>query len=114
MKSWNWVEDNFSLSVIYLIYYLNFLDPAKHEVQLKIDNLNVEDMFDSYRLNRLLDVFRHKLWRESIDDLYVTFLASAVHLGARLPLRPNDGEGYVQLNLWLTDFNGATPVICIL
>ncbi|KAJ9585970.1 hypothetical protein L9F63_020384, partial [Diploptera punctata] len=68
---------------------------AKHEVQLKIDNLNVEDMFDSYRLNRLLDVFRHKLWREGVNDLYVTFLASAVHLGARLPLRPNDGEGVV-------------------
>ncbi|PSN56245.1 hypothetical protein C0J52_00373 [Blattella germanica] len=30
--------------------------PATHEVQLKIDNLNVEDMFDSYRQNRLLDV----------------------------------------------------------
>ncbi|XP_069699412.1 alpha-sarcoglycan isoform X3 [Periplaneta americana] len=70
-------------------------DPAKHEVQLKIDNLNVEDMFDSYRLNRLLDVFRCQLWRESEDDLYVTFLASAVHLGARHPLRPNEGEGVV-------------------
>lgn len=72
-----------------------FVDPAKHEVQMKIDNLNVEDMFDSYRLNRLLDVFRGELWRESKDDLYVTFLASAVHLGARHPLRPNEGEGLV-------------------
>lgn len=70
-------------------------DPAKHEVQMKIDNLNVEDMFDSYRLNRLLDVFRCELWRESESDLYVTFLASAVHLGARHPLRPNEGEGVV-------------------
>lgn len=70
-------------------------DPAKHEVQMKIDNLNVEDMFDSYRLNRLLDVFRCELWHESENDLYVTFLASAVHLGARHPLRPNEGEGVV-------------------
>ncbi|XP_067000391.1 epsilon-sarcoglycan isoform X1 [Anabrus simplex] len=70
-------------------------DPARYEVQLKIDNLNVEDMFDSYRLNRLLDVFRRKLWQESEDDLYVTFLASAVQLGARLPLKPNEGEGVV-------------------
>lgn len=71
------------------------VDPAKHEVQMKIDNLNVEDMFDSYRLNRLLDVFRCELWHESENDLYVTFLASAVHLGARHPLRPNEGEGLV-------------------
>jgi hypothetical protein len=72
-----------------------FVDPATHEVQMKIDNLNVEDMFDSYRLNRLLDVFRCELWHESESDLYVTFLASAVHLGARHPLRPNEGEGLV-------------------
>ncbi|KDR16217.1 epsilon-sarcoglycan isoform X2 [Zootermopsis nevadensis] len=70
-------------------------DPAKYEVQMKVDNLNVEDMFDSYRLNRLLDIFRCELWRESEGDLYVTFLASAVHLGARHPLRPNEGEGVV-------------------
>lgn len=62
---------------------------------MKVDNLNVEDMFDSYRLNRLLDIFRCELWRESEGDLYVTFLASAVHLGARHPLRPNEGEGLV-------------------
>lgn len=74
-----------------------FVDPAKHEVQMKIDNLNVEDMFDSYRLNRLLDVFRCELWSKSESDLYVTFLASAVHLGARHPLRPNEGEGLVLL-----------------
>lgn len=72
-----------------------FVDPAKYEVQMKVDNLNVEDMFDSYRLNRLLDVFRCELWHESKGDLYVTFLASAVHLGARHPLRPNEGEGLV-------------------
>lgn len=28
-------------------------------------------------------------------DLYVTFLASAVELGARLPLKPSEGEGWV-------------------
>jgi hypothetical protein len=76
-------------------YSVLFIDPAKYEVQMKVNNLNVEDMFDSYRLNRLLDIFRCELWRESEDDLYVTFLASAVHLGARHPLRPNEGEGLV-------------------
>ncbi|KAJ8879221.1 hypothetical protein PR048_019827 [Dryococelus australis] len=70
-------------------------DPAKYEVQLKIHNLNVEDMFDSHRLDRLLNVFRKKLWTESDEDLYVTFLASAVQLGGRLPLRPSEEEGIV-------------------
>lgn len=70
------------------------LNPAKHEVQLKIDNLNVEHMFEVERMERLKDIFRKKLWRDSQNDLYVTFLVSAVKLGARLPLNPKEGEGY--------------------
>lgn len=69
------------------------LNPAKHEVQLKIDNLNVEDMFEVERMERLKDIFRKKLWQDSENDLYVTFLVSAVKLGARLPLNPKEGEG---------------------
>lgn len=67
---------------------------TKYEVHLKIDNLNVEDMFDRNRTEKLLDIFRKKLWREA-TDLYVTFLASAIELGARLPLKPSEGEGVV-------------------
>lgn len=66
---------------------------ATRHVHMKIDNLNVEDFFDNYKISRLLDVFKFKLWKESFSDLYVTFLTSAVTLGARLPLRPNEGEG---------------------
>lgn len=60
---------------------------------MKIDNLNIQDMFDQDRMSKLLNVFRKKLWQESANDLYFTFLASAVQLGARLPLTPNEGEG---------------------
>ncbi|XP_024936252.1 alpha-sarcoglycan isoform X2 [Cephus cinctus] len=67
---------------------------TKYEIQLKIDNLNVEDMLDYNKTEKLLNVFRNKLWTEA-TDLYVTFLASAVELGARLPLRPGEGEGVV-------------------
>ncbi|KZC15013.1 Epsilon-sarcoglycan [Dufourea novaeangliae] len=67
---------------------------TKHEIHLKIDNLNVEDMFDRNRTEELLDIFRKKLWKEA-TDLYVTFLASAIELGARLPLKPSEGEGVV-------------------
>lgn len=69
------------------------LNPARYEVQLKIDNLNVEDMFEVERMDRLKDVFRKRLWKESDNDLYVTFLASAIELGARLPPNPDEGEG---------------------
>ncbi|XP_045780319.1 uncharacterized protein LOC123877550 isoform X1 [Maniola jurtina] len=68
---------------------------AKHEVELKIDNLNVEDLLDEHRMTRLKDILRTKLWTESSTDLYPTFLASAIDLGARLPLKPGDGEGLV-------------------
>lgn len=95
---------------------------TKYEVHLKIDNLNVEDMFNRNKTNELLDIFRFvdkfqgkrfpmsyivldqafpffsvftyrkRLWKDAVN-LYVTFLASAVELGARLPLKPSEGEG---------------------
>ncbi|KAI5639444.1 sarcoglycan alpha/epsilon domain-containing protein [Phthorimaea operculella] len=68
---------------------------ARHEVELKVDNLNVEDLLDQHKMTRLKDILRTKLWPESNDDLYATFLASAIDLGARLPLKPSDGEGLV-------------------
>jgi len=70
-------------------------EPALYEVNLKVDKLNVEDILESGRYNQLLDVFRRTLWPDSQEDLYITFLASAVQLGARLPLNPTDGEGVV-------------------
>ncbi|XP_033321096.1 sarcoglycan alpha isoform X1 [Megalopta genalis] len=81
----------------YKILDMNVLEKenlTKYEVHLKIDNLNVEDMFDRNRTVELLDIFRKKLWKEA-TDLYVTFLASAIELGARLPLKPSEGEGVV-------------------
>ncbi|XP_066589047.1 alpha-sarcoglycan-like isoform X3 [Prorops nasuta] len=67
---------------------------TKFEVQIKIDYLNVEDMFDWNRTESLIDIFKRELWKEA-SDLYVTFLASATDLGARLPLKPSEAEGVV-------------------
>ncbi|XP_031842589.1 sarcoglycan alpha isoform X4 [Nomia melanderi] len=81
----------------YKILDMNVLEKenlTKYEVHLKIDNLNVEDMFDRNRTEELLDIFRGKLWKDA-TDLYITFLASAIELGARLPLKPSEGEGVV-------------------
>lgn len=68
-------------------------NPARHEVHMKIDNLNVEDMFDVQTMDNLKSVLKNQLWKESQNDLYLTFLASAVDLGARKPLNPDEGEG---------------------
>ncbi|XP_060528903.1 epsilon-sarcoglycan isoform X2 [Cylas formicarius] len=71
------------------------LNPAKYELHLKIDNLNVEDMFEVDRMDALKDIFRKQLWRDSDEDLYVTFLESAIEMGARKPLNPSEGEGVI-------------------
>lgn len=68
---------------------------TRHQVHLKIDNLAVEDLFEPQYLVDLLSVFRNELWPEALHDLHVTFFASAVKLGARLPLHPEEKEGVV-------------------
>ncbi|XP_073996227.1 sarcoglycan alpha isoform X3 [Rhodnius prolixus] len=69
-------------------------EPAKYEIQMKIDNLNIDDLFDGQKLQMLMNVFKEVLWSDA-DDLYATFLDSAIKLGARLPLKPQEGEGVV-------------------
>ncbi|VVC26480.1 Hypothetical protein CINCED_3A016265 [Cinara cedri] len=68
---------------------------AKNEIRFKINNLNVEDMFQEEHIPRLLDIYKQTLWVDSKPNLYVTFLASASDLGQRLPLDPNDTDGVV-------------------
>lgn len=45
-----------------------------------------------FSLSLSLSTYRKRLWKDAVN-LYVTFLASAVELGARLPLKPSEGEG---------------------
>ncbi len=42
---------------------------AAYAVKLKIDNLNLEDMFDVHRLKNLISLFTHRLWKESLEDI---------------------------------------------
>ncbi|XP_014216278.1 epsilon-sarcoglycan [Copidosoma floridanum] len=67
---------------------------AKYQIQLKVNNLNVEDMFDRNRTEDLFDIFRKNIWRNA-TDLQLTFLAPAVELGARYPLKPGEQVGTV-------------------
>lgn len=60
---------------------------------MKIDNLNVTDMFVGDHMSALKDIFTRILWKNTDYEIYVTFLKSALELGARKPLRPQEGEG---------------------
>ncbi|XP_055925460.1 epsilon-sarcoglycan-like isoform X1 [Argiope bruennichi] len=66
----------------------------QYEVEMKFVNLNVDDMFRSGRLNRLVEVFKTSLWKES-DDIYITKVVSSLDVGGRLPLNPRMKEGVV-------------------
>ncbi|GFU58455.1 epsilon-sarcoglycan [Nephila pilipes] len=66
----------------------------QYEVEMKFLNLNVDDMFKSGRLSRLIEVFQSSLWKSN-DDIYVTKVVSSLDVGGRLPLNPNMKEGVV-------------------
>ncbi|KAK9869806.1 hypothetical protein WA026_003538 [Henosepilachna vigintioctopunctata] len=89
-------KKNYDTKVAYInIRISEKLNPAKFEVLLKIDNVNVDDIFDVERMDNLRDIFRKQLWKDSENDLYITYLESAIELGARKPLDPEQEEGIV-------------------
>jgi hypothetical protein len=50
-------------------------------------------MMDAGRVENLKNIFRNDLWPESKNDLEVSFMESAIKMGGRLPLRPQQKEG---------------------
>lgn len=74
---------------------------AKYEVQMHFSNMDVEDMFAEDRQKRLLDIFEKRLWRGpgtqvvQVPRLYVTLVESAVRMGKRRPVNPEDKEGVI-------------------
>lgn len=69
--------------------------PPKSIVQMKIDNLNWIHIMDPGRVETLKNIFRRELWPESMDNLQLVFMDSAVKLGARRPMNPQEMEGVV-------------------
>jgi len=65
------------------------------EVNLKINNLNIEDIFDWQRMERLKKVFQDNLWQEAHQDLRLTYADSVPQLGGRKPLNPSLKDGVV-------------------
>uniref|UniRef100_A0A1I8NTR1 Dystroglycan-type cadherin-like domain-containing protein n=1 Tax=Stomoxys calcitrans TaxID=35570 RepID=A0A1I8NTR1_STOCA len=68
---------------------------APNVVQMKIDNLNWVHLMDPGRVENLRNIFRKDLWPESEPDLSLVFMESAINMGGRLPLRPQQHEGVI-------------------
>ena len=66
-----------------------------NNVKLKIDNLNIEDIFDAHRIKALKDLFKEKLWPDSEPDLHMTMIYSSLEVGYRRPLQPSEKDGVV-------------------
>jgi Sarcoglycan alpha/epsilon. len=69
--------------------------PIENAVQIKVSNVNVDDMLDrnGTRLKELEEIFRNQIWNESRNDLRTTFIKSATQMGERLPLDPETPVG---------------------
>lgn len=70
---------------------------AKYEVELKLANMNVQDLFRGNATREVLQIFTERLWRDS-TDVYVTRIAAPVDVGGRLPVDPRDKEGYARIH----------------
>lgn len=89
----------------YKILDMNVLEKenlTKHEVHLKIDNLNVEDMFDRNRTEELLDIFR------SVDKRR----RSGRSLGVQRGLSIHTDTGRTNHTVFIGESCGKTPPIC--
>lgn len=62
---------------------------------MKIDNLNWVHLTDPGRVENLKNIFRLDLWPESKNDLHISFMESAVNMGGRVPLQPQQKEGII-------------------
>ncbi|XP_055309608.1 epsilon-sarcoglycan isoform X2 [Sitodiplosis mosellana] len=68
---------------------------AVNTVQMKIDNLNWVHLTDPGRVENLKNIFTFDLWPESKNDLHISFMESAVNMGGRVPVQPQQKEGII-------------------
>ncbi|XP_017029489.1 epsilon-sarcoglycan isoform X2 [Drosophila kikkawai] len=88
-------RQNYETRRIVLAMFVAHKFPTPNVVQMKIDNLNWVHLMDPGRVENLRNIFRKDLWPNSKEDLSVVFMESAVNMGGRLPLRPQQREGVI-------------------
>ncbi|CRL02861.1 CLUMA_CG015739, isoform A [Clunio marinus] len=69
--------------------------PPTNKIEMKITNLNWVHLTDLGRVENLKGIFINDLWPESSRDINITFMESAVRLGSRVPLKPQNREGVI-------------------
>lgn len=86
-------KQNYQTRQVVLSIFLAHKFPSPNVIQMKIDNLNWVHLMDPGRVENLRNIFRKELWPECENDLSLVFMESAVNMGGRLPLRPQQSEG---------------------
>ena len=74
-------RETYQTGLLRILVNITTTQRAGRAVKLKVDNLNLEDLFDSHRLRNLKAIFKQTLWPESQIDLHLSFLASALDEG---------------------------------
>lgn len=69
--------------------------PPASKIEMKITNLNWVHLTDLGRVENLKGIFTNDLWPESAVDLNIIFMESAIRLGSRVPLKPQNREGVI-------------------
>ena len=77
-------RETYQTGLLRILVNITTTHRAGRAVKLKVDNLNLEDLFDSHRLRNLKAIFKQTLWPESQKDLHLSFLASALDEGDNL------------------------------
>lgn len=85
---------NYETKILTYSIKWRYHNPVINKIQMKIDNLNWVHIMDPGRLANLKTIFTHELWPESVKDFFLVFMDSAVTLGGRVPLTPQQTEGY--------------------
>ncbi|CAO1334324.1 unnamed protein product [Diamesa serratosioi] len=88
-------KQNYETRRIIIPFKIIHKSPPVNIIQMKITNLNWVHLTDMGRVENLKNIFRNELWPESKNDLSIVFMESAVKLGARIPLRPQQKEGVI-------------------
>lgn len=69
------------------------------KIEMKITNLNWIHLTDLGRVVDLKGIFTDDLWPESVKDLNIIFMESAIRLGSRVPLNPKENREGVIVHL---------------
>lgn len=103
----NWANKKFDIEIvglnkqtyetrrIIIPFEIVYKAPPANKIEMKITNMNWVHLTDMGRVENLKSIFTHDLWPDSIDDLSIIFMESAVRLGSRVPLRPQNREGVI-------------------